>query len=75
MYFDFKNLCVTSSIFIESKTEEKKDIEADVSSSMMLGSTAQCDCNNKQCSWYAFDHELVLPEYIVDFEYVTRVSI
>ncbi|KAJ7990764.1 hypothetical protein DPEC_G00290290 [Dallia pectoralis] len=29
-----------------------------------------CDCNLRQ--WFVFDHELVLPEYLIDFEYITQ---
>ncbi|KAK3093172.1 hypothetical protein FSP39_012192 [Pinctada imbricata] len=31
-----------------------------------------CECSTRQCEWYIFDNELVLPEYIVEFEYVTK---
>ncbi|XP_055025567.2 leucine-rich repeat-containing protein 9 isoform X2 [Misgurnus anguillicaudatus] len=31
-----------------------------------------CDCRQRQKLWYIFDHELVLPEYLVDFEYITQ---
>ncbi|XP_056151358.1 leucine-rich repeat-containing protein 9 [Lampris incognitus] len=31
-----------------------------------------CECNPRQSQWFVFDHELVLPEYIVDFEYITQ---
>ncbi|XP_057198998.1 leucine-rich repeat-containing protein 9 isoform X1 [Triplophysa rosa] len=31
-----------------------------------------CDCRQRQKLWYVFDHELVLPEYLVDFEYITQ---
>ncbi|XP_021359490.1 leucine-rich repeat-containing protein 9-like isoform X6 [Mizuhopecten yessoensis] len=31
-----------------------------------------CECSARQCEWYIFDNELVLPEYIVEFEYVTK---
>ncbi|MBZ3871661.1 Leucine-rich repeat-containing protein 9 [Sciurus carolinensis] len=30
-----------------------------------------CDCGFRQCKWFVFDHDLVLPEYIVEFEYIT----
>ncbi|XP_041353285.1 leucine-rich repeat-containing protein 9-like isoform X2 [Gigantopelta aegis] len=33
-----------------------------------------CECSSRQCDWYIFDNELVLPEYIIDFEYVTKVK-
>ena len=32
-----------------------------------------CECSARQCAWYVFDHEMVLPEYVVDFEYNTKV--
>ncbi|XP_070181590.1 leucine-rich repeat-containing protein 9-like isoform X2 [Littorina saxatilis] len=35
-------------------------------------SSSACQCSARQCEWYIFDHELVLPEYIVEFEYVTK---
>ncbi|KAF4089841.1 hypothetical protein AMELA_G00042860 [Ameiurus melas] len=31
-----------------------------------------CDCNQRQSLWYVFDRELVLPEYLIDFEYITQ---
>lgn len=33
-----------------------------------------CECSARQCEWYIFDHELVLPEYIIEFEYITKVA-
>ncbi|XP_008581575.1 PREDICTED: leucine-rich repeat-containing protein 9-like [Galeopterus variegatus] len=33
-----------------------------------------CDCGFRQCKWFVFDHDLVLPEYIVEFEYITVVK-
>ncbi|XP_064148616.1 leucine-rich repeat-containing protein 9 [Loxodonta africana] len=33
-----------------------------------------CDCSFRQCKWFVFDHELVLPEYVVEFEYITMVK-
>ncbi|KAK1791307.1 hypothetical protein P4O66_013319, partial [Electrophorus voltai] len=35
---------------------------------------ASCDCSQQQTLWYVFDHELVLPEYLIDFEYITEVT-
>ena len=35
---------------------------------------SDCDCNARQCAWYVFDHVMVLPEYVVDFEYITKVK-
>ncbi|XP_052769048.1 leucine-rich repeat-containing protein 9-like isoform X3 [Mya arenaria] len=34
---------------------------------------SSCECSSRQCEWYIFDNELVLPEYIVEFEYVTKM--
>ncbi|XP_058242803.1 leucine-rich repeat-containing protein 9 isoform X2 [Hemibagrus wyckioides] len=31
-----------------------------------------CDCSQRQTLWYVFDHELILPEYLVQFEYITQ---
>ncbi|XP_075804214.1 leucine-rich repeat-containing protein 9 isoform X2 [Microtus pennsylvanicus] len=34
-----------------------------------------CNCRYRQFKWFVFDHDLVLPEYIVDFEYITMVKV
>ena len=34
-----------------------------------------CECTARKCVWYMFDNDLVLPEYIVAYEYLTAVSI
>ncbi|XP_054827925.1 leucine-rich repeat-containing protein 9 [Eublepharis macularius] len=33
-----------------------------------------CDCSLRQCEWFVFDPDLVLPEYVVEFEFVTLVK-
>ncbi|XP_035117929.2 leucine-rich repeat-containing protein 9 isoform X2 [Callithrix jacchus] len=33
-----------------------------------------CDCSARQYKWFVFDHDLVLPEYVVEFEYMTMES-
>ncbi|XP_006891882.1 PREDICTED: leucine-rich repeat-containing protein 9-like [Elephantulus edwardii] len=33
-----------------------------------------CDCSFRQYKWFVFDHDLVLPEYIVEIEYMTMVK-
>ncbi|KAL8168768.1 UNVERIFIED_CONTAM: hypothetical protein K2H54_016478 [Gekko kuhli] len=33
-----------------------------------------CDCSFRQCEWFVFDHDLVLPEYVVEFEFITLVK-
>ena len=35
--------------------------------------TDQCDCTARRCTWHVFDYDMVLPEYIVDYEYLTLV--
>ncbi|XP_052269181.1 leucine-rich repeat-containing protein 9-like isoform X5 [Dreissena polymorpha] len=35
--------------------------------------SAPCECSSRQCEWYIFDRDLVLPEYIVEYEYVTKM--
>uniref|UniRef100_A0A8C2T244 Leucine-rich repeat-containing protein 9-like n=1 Tax=Coturnix japonica TaxID=93934 RepID=A0A8C2T244_COTJA len=32
------------------------------------------DSNGWQCEWFVFDHDLVLPEYIAEVEYITLVK-
>ncbi|XP_064621486.1 leucine-rich repeat-containing protein 9-like isoform X3 [Lineus longissimus] len=34
----------------------------------------QCECINRQCEWFVFDRDLVMPEYVVEFEYMTRLK-
>ncbi|KAM5129332.1 leucine-rich repeat-containing protein 9 [Mantella aurantiaca] len=29
-----------------------------------------CDCSLRRCEWFVFDPDLILPEYIVEFEYI-----
>ncbi|KAM4013887.1 leucine-rich repeat-containing protein 9 isoform 2-T5 [Anomaloglossus baeobatrachus] len=31
-----------------------------------------CDCSLRRWEWFVFDTELVLPEYIVEYEYITQ---
>ncbi|KAJ8046058.1 Leucine-rich repeat-containing protein 9 [Holothuria leucospilota] len=38
----------------------------------MLPKEAMCECASRQCEWFLFDHELVLPEYVIDLEYITK---
>uniref|UniRef100_S4RKD9 Leucine rich repeat containing 9 n=1 Tax=Petromyzon marinus TaxID=7757 RepID=S4RKD9_PETMA len=34
----------------------------------------ECECALRQCLWFVPDRDLVLPEYIIDLEYVTQRS-
>ncbi|ESO85654.1 hypothetical protein LOTGIDRAFT_155146 [Lottia gigantea] len=35
--------------------------------------TATCECSVRQCEWYVFDQDFVLPEYIIEYEYIKRL--
>jgi hypothetical protein len=36
-------------------------------------SSSPCDCKSKQYEWYLFNRFLAVPEYIIEFEYLTKV--
>ncbi len=38
------------------------------------GGGQKCECSSRQCEWFAFNTEVVMPEYVIDFEYITRVG-
>ncbi|XP_056401266.1 leucine-rich repeat-containing protein 9 isoform X2 [Hyla sarda] len=31
-----------------------------------------CDCSLRRCDWFVFDTDLILPEYVVEYEYITQ---
>nr|CAB3263538.1 leucine-rich repeat-containing protein 9-like [Phallusia mammillata] len=31
-----------------------------------------CECSTRQCEWFIFDREIILPEYVIDFEYLAK---
>ncbi|CAJ0955462.1 unnamed protein product [Ranitomeya imitator] len=31
-----------------------------------------CDCNLRRCEWFVFDTEMVVPEYFVEYEYISQ---
>ncbi|KAM9239165.1 LOW QUALITY PROTEIN: leucine-rich repeat-containing protein 9 [Leptosomus discolor] len=35
---------------------------------------SNCDCSHWHCKWFVFDLELVLPEYITEFKYITLLK-
>ncbi|XP_077863786.1 leucine-rich repeat-containing protein 9-like [Saccoglossus kowalevskii] len=43
-------------------------------SSGTSGTSPVCECTARQCEWFHFDHDLVLPEYVIDFEYITKTK-
>lgn len=55
---------------IVDQPETSIQIERPCSSKIHSG----CDCSQRQSQWFVFDRELVLPEYLIDFEYITQVG-
>ncbi|XP_025943077.1 leucine-rich repeat-containing protein 9 [Apteryx rowi] len=54
-----------------------KCLESDTSTSDNMWSSLEqrkCDYRLRQCEWFVFDHDLVLPEYVAEFEYVALVK-
>ena len=45
----------------------------DVRSSQEGGVQKACDCNQKQMEWFLFNKNLAVPEYIVHYEYLSKV--
>ena len=69
-----KNFPDIDSVFIHHDEDENDDkVEIENFSSRLNDSC--CDCRTKQGDWIVFDTDLVLPEYVVDFEYLTKVLI
>ncbi|XP_061469286.1 leucine-rich repeat-containing protein 9 isoform X2 [Rhineura floridana] len=62
-------ICTANS---ETVDQQEKPKSSEVCSSMEY---ENCDCNLRQCEWFVFDHNLVLPEYVVEFEYITSVKV
>ncbi|XP_078672195.1 leucine-rich repeat-containing protein 9-like isoform X1 [Branchiostoma floridae x Branchiostoma belcheri] len=76
---DSKSICKENypeadSVFRPRKLEDPQSPKKDVVSSILNsgGPHTECDCSGRQCEWFVFDHELVMPEYVIDFEYITR---
>ncbi|KAM6961269.1 leucine-rich repeat-containing protein 9 [Aplochiton taeniatus] len=56
------------SVYLSSHPENKTPGEELCGNNVHGG----CKCSLRQSQWFLFDHELVLPEYIIDFEYLTQ---
>ncbi|KAM4625879.1 leucine-rich repeat-containing protein 9 [Polymixia lowei] len=67
---DISNYPTAHSVYRNVNTEHgtNKSRERPCSSKTHSG----CECSPRQRYWFVFDHELVLPEYIIDFEYLTQ---
>ncbi|XP_053080481.1 leucine-rich repeat-containing protein 9 isoform X7 [Acinonyx jubatus] len=58
--------------FLQQKyKDEKNSPEQELFRHDSITGQRNCDCSIRQCKWFVFDHDLVLPEYIVEFEYIT----
>ncbi|XP_044915925.1 leucine-rich repeat-containing protein 9 isoform X3 [Felis catus] len=61
--------------FLQQKyKDEKNSPEQELFRHDSIMGQRNCDCSIRQCKWFVFDHDLVLPEYIVEFEYITMVK-
>ncbi|XP_060475935.2 leucine-rich repeat-containing protein 9 isoform X3 [Panthera onca] len=61
--------------FLQQKyKDEKNSPEHELFRHDSIMGQRNCDCSIRQCKWFVFDHDLVLPEYIVEFEYITMVK-
>ncbi|XP_019307188.2 leucine-rich repeat-containing protein 9 isoform X3 [Panthera pardus] len=61
--------------FLQQKyKDEKNSPEHELFRHDSIMGQRNCDCSIRQFKWFVFDHDLVLPEYIVEFEYITMVK-
>ncbi|MGH0169666.1 UNVERIFIED_CONTAM: hypothetical protein FKN15_071409 [Acipenser sinensis] len=60
------------SVFRTRKEEKNTGTGEDKELACFMNQHRNCDCSLRQSEWFVFDHELVLPEYIIDFEYITQ---
>ncbi|KTG39503.1 hypothetical protein cypCar_00002327 [Cyprinus carpio] len=62
-----------NSVYHSTSSKEQKHI-AQTAPDMLCPSSLpdSCECKQQQKLWYMFDNEMVLPEYLVDFEYITQ---
>ncbi|XP_054303549.2 leucine-rich repeat-containing protein 9 isoform X3 [Pongo pygmaeus] len=56
------------------KDEKKNSLKHQLFRHDSVMGQRNCDCSVRQCKWFVFDHDLVLPEYVVEFEYITMVK-
>ncbi|XP_073775247.1 leucine-rich repeat-containing protein 9 isoform X2 [Danio rerio] len=65
-----------NSVYLSTSSKQQSHT-AQTTPDMLCSSSLpnSCDCKQQQRLWYMFDHEMVLPEYLVDFEYVTQDTV
>ncbi|XP_072347821.1 leucine-rich repeat-containing protein 9 isoform X4 [Scyliorhinus torazame] len=59
-----------NSVYRPRKVDTRCANDTGFSSSFKLHGS--CDCSLRQYEWFVFDHDLVVPEYFIDFEYITQ---
>uniref|UniRef100_A0A672IIZ9 Leucine rich repeat containing 9 n=1 Tax=Salarias fasciatus TaxID=181472 RepID=A0A672IIZ9_SALFA len=64
---------IVSKVFVGNSTPLREAEPLDRSSYSRVFSVYR-NCTPRRRQWFVFDHELVLPEYIVYFEYITEVN-
>jgi len=74
MYTDYQSVYRTKKHPSSTCPTKTKKSHLLSSSTSALPTSEYCDCSARKCIWYVFDNDLVLPEYVVDFEYITNVS-
>lgn len=74
LYPDCQSVYRTKKHLAASCPSKAKKTPQLVSSSQQTVSSDYCECTARKCIWYMFDHDLVLPEYVVSYEYMTAVS-
>ncbi|KAK6481441.1 leucine-rich repeat-containing protein 9-like [Huso huso] len=60
------------SVFRTRKVEKNTGTGEDKELACFTNQHRNCDCSLRQSEWFVFDHEVVLPEYIIDFEYIMQ---
>ncbi|XP_078089252.1 leucine-rich repeat-containing protein 9 [Mustelus asterias] len=59
-----------NSVYRPRKVDTRCANDTGFSSTLKLHGS--CDCSLRQYEWFVFDHDLVVPEYFIDFEYITQ---
>jgi hypothetical protein len=59
--------------FITTKNQLKVNNSIEVTREF-LDTQRSCDCKSKQNEYFLFDKHLALPEYIIEFEYISKVQ-
>ncbi|XP_043929516.1 leucine-rich repeat-containing protein 9 [Protopterus annectens] len=61
-----------NSVFRPRRTDRNMSSLQNIESTCSSIQHENCGCSLRQCEWFVFEHELVLPEYVIDFEYITQ---